>query len=154
MRSEHISRIWPMEVAPGWSGDADPDPTGARKLESMGQRDDPCLAAMETTAAFHAEITPKRVEERVLPLARVLKEGILDLDIPLVTPMADDLSGGVVIIEVNPDNQRDVFSRMYDHHGIAGSTSGGFRLSPHIYNTEEHIHRALTGLSALRTLIV
>ena len=154
VRSEHIARIWPMEVAPGWGGDADPDPTGARKFESMGQRDDPCLAAMETTAAFHAEITTARVEQRVLQLARMLKEGIRDLDIPLVTPMADDLSGGVVIIEVNPDNQREVFSRMYDDHGIAGSTSGGFRLSPHIYNTEEHIQRALDGLNALRPLIV
>lgn len=149
VRSGRIPGIWATEVAPGWGSDADPDPAGARKFESMGQRDDPCLAAMETTAAFHAEITPARVEARVLDLAKTLKEGIRSLGVPLVTPMAAELSGGVVICEVRPEVQREIFSRMYDEHGIAGSTSGGFRLSPHIYNTEEHIERAIHGLRVL-----
>ena len=151
--AERIPDLWPSVVAPGWGNDADPDPRGARKFESMGQRDDACLAAMETTATFHAEIGPTRVEQRVLALARRLKEGIHELGIPLVTPMPEALSAGVVIIEVSPDARAEVFSRMYEEHGIAGSTSGGFRLSPHLYNTEEHIERALAGLAALRALI-
>ena len=148
-----IPEIWPSIVAPGWGDDADPDPTGARKFESMGQRDDACLAAMATTAAFHAEIGPARVEKRMLALARRLKEGIRELGIPLVTPMDDALSAGVVIIEVPAAARREVFSRMYEEHGIAGSTSGGFRLSPHIYNTAGHLERALAGLGTLRPLI-
>ena len=52
------------------------------------------------------------------------------------------------------ESRGEVFSRMYDEHGIAGSTSGGLRLSPHLYNTAEHIERALAGLKALRPLIV
>ena len=54
VRTPSIPGLWPSEVAPGWGGDADPDPSGARKFESMGQRDDACLAAMGTTAEFHA----------------------------------------------------------------------------------------------------
>ncbi len=154
VRSDSIPAIWPAEVAPGWGSDADPDPVGARKFESMGQRDDPCLAAMETTAAFHAEIGTKRVEERVLALARRLKEEIRDLGLPLVTPVADEMSGGVVILETLPDKQGELFARMYDEYGIAGSTAGGFRLSPHVYNTEEHIERALAGLKEMCDLIV
>ena len=153
VRSALIPEIWPSIVAPGWGDDADPDPTGARKFESMGQRDDACLAAMATTAAFHAEIGPARVEKRMLALARRLKEGIRELGIPLVTPMDDALSAGVVIIEVPAAARREVFSRMYEEHGIAGSTSGGFRLSPHLYNTAGHLERALAGLGALRPLI-
>ena len=153
VRSALIPEIWPSIVAPGWGDDADPDPTGARKFESMGQRDDACLAAMATTAAFHAEIGPARVEKRMLALARRLKEGIRELGIPLVTPMDDALSAGVVIIEVPAAARREVFSRMYEEHGIAGSTSGGFRLSPHIYNTAGHLERALAGLGTLRPLI-
>ena len=153
VRSHLVNDIWPSVVAPGWGGDADPDPTGARKFESMGQRDDACLAAMETTAAFHAEIGPARIEERMLALARRLKEGARELGIPLVTPVEDALSAGVVIIEVPAESRREVFSRMYEDHGIAGSTSGGFRLSPHLYNTAEHVERALAGLKALRPLI-
>ena len=153
VRSALIPEIWPSIVAPGWGDDADPDPTGARKFESMGQRDDACLAAMATTAAFHAEIGPARVEKRMLALARRLKEGIRELGIPLVTPMDDALSAGVVIIEVPAAARREVFSRMYEEHGIAGSTSGGFRLSPHLYNTAGHLERALAGLGTLRPLI-
>lgn len=154
VRSEKIPQLWPSEVAPGWGGDADPDPSGARKFESMGQRDDACLAAMGTTAEFHAEIAPDRVERRMIDLARRLKTGIREAGIPLVTPMEDALSAGVVIIEVPAEARGEVFSRMYEEHGIAGSTSGGFRLSPHLYNTAEHVERALAGLKALRALIV
>ena len=154
VRAEIIPRLWPSIVAPGWGGDADPDPTGARKFESMGQRDDACLAAMGTTAEFHGEIGPDRVEKRMIDLARRLKEGATEAGIPLVTPMADALSAGVVIIEVPAESRAEVFSRMYDDHGIAGSTSGGLRLSPHLYNTAEHVERALAGLKALRPLIV
>ncbi len=154
VRSEIIPRLWPSVVAPGWGGDADPDPTGARKFESMGQRDDACLAAMGTTAEFHEEIGPDKVENRMMDLARRLKQGIAEMGIPLVTPMADALSAGVVIVEVPAESRREVFSRMYEEHGVAGSTSGGFRLSPHLYNTAEHVERALTGLKALRPLIV
>lgn len=153
VREERIPALWPSEVAPGWGDDADPDPTGARKFESMGQRDDACLAAMETTAAFHGEIGSGRIETRMTALARRLKEGAAALGLPLVTPMEDAMSAGVVIVEVPAENRREVFSRMYEEHGIAGSTSGGFRLSPHLYNTEEHLERALAGLEALRPLI-
>ena len=154
VRTDTVPKLWPSEVAPGWGGDADPDPRGARKFESMGQRDDACLAAMGTMAEFHAEIGPERVEQRMMDLARRLKEGIREAGIPLVTPMKDALSAGVVIIEVPAESRREVFSRMYEDHGIAGSTSGGFRLSPHLYNTAEHVERALTGLKTLRPLIV
>ena len=152
-RTPVIPKIWPAVVAPGWGDDADPDPTGARKFESMGQRDDACLAAMGTTAAFHEEIGPERVEKRMLALAGRLKDGIRDLGLSLVTPTGASLSAGVVIVEVPAAARREVFSRMYEEHGIAGSTSGGFRLSPHLYNTAEHIERALAGLAALRPLI-
>ena len=154
VRTETIPKLWPSEVAPGWGGDADPDPRGARKFESMGQRDDACLAAMGTTAEFHAEIGTERVEKRMYDLAGRLKKGLREAGIPLVTPMEDALSAGVVIVEVPAESRREVFSRMYDEHGIAGSTSGGFRLSPHLYNTAEHGERALAGLKALRPLIV
>ena len=154
VRTESIPKVWPSEVAPGWGGDADPDPSGARKFESMGQRDDACLAAMGTTAEFHGEIGPGRVEKRMYDLAGRLKKGLREAGIPLVTPMDDALSAGVVIVETPAESRREVFSRMYDEHGIAGSTSGGFRLSPHLYNTAEHVERALAGLKALRPLIV
>ena len=149
VKEENIARIWPNIVAPGWGDDADPDPRGARKFESLGQRDDACLAAVGTTLDFHASIGAARIEARVLELATTIKERLSDAGIQLVTPMSASLSGGVVIAEVASDRRRDAFNRLYEEHGIAGSTSGGLRLSPHVYNTMEHVDRAVEGVRAV-----
>lgn len=150
VRQERITEIWPSVVAPGWGDDADPDVKGARKFESLGQRDDACLAAIAPAADLHLELGSPEVESRVLELASRLKQGALEMGLELVTPAAPELSGGVCIFKVEPDKMRLVFETMYSRFGIAGAPVAGFRLSPHIYNTEEHIDRALAGLSELR----
>jgi selenocysteine lyase/cysteine desulfurase len=63
--------------------------------------------------------------------------------------MEPGLSGGVVIAQVTGDGPA-VFQRLYAEHGIAGAPTGGLRLSPHVYNTMEHVERALAGVRALR----
>jgi selenocysteine lyase/cysteine desulfurase len=149
VRRELIPEIWATGVAPGWGDDADTDLAGARKFESLGQRDDACLAAMGVTAELHAELGAEAIEARVMELATALKEGIREMGIPLVTPMEPGLSGGVVIAQVTGDGPA-VFQRLYAEHGIAGAPTGGLRLSPHVYNTMEHVERALAGVRALR----
>jgi selenocysteine lyase/cysteine desulfurase len=153
VRQERIAEIWPNVVAPGWGNDADPDVTGARKFESLGQRDDAALAAVGTTADFHNVLTLAKVEARVMELAAVLKAGLKDAGAKLVTPIEPELSGGVCILEVPSKNRQEMLDRMYKEHGIAGSTSGGFRLCPHVYNTKEHIERAVQGVKQLKNLI-
>ena len=139
-------------MAPGWGADADPDVAGARKFESFGQRDDAALSAVETASDFHDLITPARVEARVLELAARLKKGLRGLGVKAVTPADPVLSAGVCIIEVPEANRQQLLDKMYHEHGIAGSTAGGFRLCPHIYNTHEHVDRAIEGIKRLRRL--
>jgi selenocysteine lyase/cysteine desulfurase len=154
VKKENISRIWPNVVAPGWGDDADPDVKGARKFESLGQRDDACLAAVGTAADFHRTIGPARVEARIVELSAALKGGLADAGFTLVTPLDAELSGGVCIIEVPSKKGHDVMDRLYLEHGIAASTSGGLRLCPHVYNTMEHVERAIAGVRALRDVIL
>ena len=149
VRKEKIAEIWPNVVAPGWGADADPDVVGARKFESFGQRDDAALSAVETAADFHDLIGPARVEARVLELAARLKSGLRKLGVKAVTPADPALSAGVCIIEVPEAKRQELLDRMYHEHGIAGSTAGGFRLCPHIYNTHEHVDRAIEGIKRL-----
>ena len=153
VKQERIREIWPNVVAPGWGDDADPDVVGARKFESLGQRDDAALAGIGTTADFHNVLTPAKVEARMVELASALKAGLKDAGAKLVTPESPELSGGVCIIEVRSKNRQQLLDRMYQEHGIAGSTSGGFRLCPHIYNTREHVERAIRGVKQLKDLI-
>lgn len=153
VKEERIEQIWPNVVAPGWGDDIDPDPRGARKFESLGQRDDAALAAVGTTVDFHESIGSAAIEVRVLELSRILKEGLREAGFSLVTPEAAELSGGVCIIAVAPEKRQQVLDRLYLEHGIAGSTAGGLRLCPHLYNTVEHVDRALRGVKSLRSLI-
>jgi selenocysteine lyase/cysteine desulfurase len=150
VRAERVAEIWPNTVAPGWGDDADPDVKGARKFESLGQRDDACLAALETTAEFHEAIGRARVEARVLELARMLKEGLLAAGAKLVTPLEAELSAGVCVMEAPAAAREALVDRLYYEHGIAGAATGGLRLCPHVYNTREHIDRAIRAVRATR----
>ena len=154
VRRERIAEIWPNTVAPGWGDDATPDVTGARKFESLGQRDDAKLAAIRTTADFHAAIGLAKVDARVVELATALKTKLKSLDIPLATPMDPVLSGGVVISRASAANGREAYATLDSKFGIAGAANGGLRLCPHIYNTMEHVDRAVAAIKSMRHLFV
>ena len=153
VRKDRIPHIWPSVVAPGWGDDTEPDMAGARKFESLGQRDDACLAAVATAADLHATVGARRVEARILELATRLKAGFRELGGSLVTPEDPQLSAGVCIVAVPREHRREVFDRLYIEHGIAGAATGGLRLCPHVYNTMEHVERALAGLRTMRDLL-
>ena len=152
VRQERIEGIWPSIVAPGWGSTADTELVGARKFESMGQRDDAAISALGEAAKFHSSIGPGRVESRVLELAGLLKESLVAVGAKLVTPLDRELSAGVCIMDVELDKRQGVFDAMYDRFGIAGSTAGGLRLCPHVYNTRDHIDRAVRGVKSIREM--
>ncbi len=146
----HVDRIWPSEVAPSWGNAVDPRPEGARKFESMGQRDDAALAALASTAEFHRSLDPAAIEARIVALSTTLKAELRDAGYTLVTPMAAELSAGVCIAEVD-GNAGTLVGRLYQEHGIAGAATGGLRLCPHLYNTDDHVRRAIDAARALRS---
>ncbi len=71
----------------------------------------------------------------------------------MVTPLDPQLSAGVCIIRVPQERRLAVFNKLYDEYGIAGAPTGGLRLCPHLYNTMEHVQRAVRGIRAMRGLI-
>ena len=150
VRADRVADIWPSIVAPSWGGGVAPRPRGARKFESLGQRDDAALAAVATTAAFQNRLGRARIEARIVELATLLKNGLVEAGFELVTPMAPELSGGVVIAACAPDRRGPLVTALHERHGIAGAATGGLRLCPHVYNTRDHVHRAVRGAAALR----
>ena len=135
VRADRVAGIWPSIVAPSWGGEVEPRPRGARKFESLGQRDDAALAAVATTVAFHDRLGMAHVEARIVELATALKAGLVEAGFELVTPMAPELSGGVVIAACEPDRRGALVAALYERYGIAGAATGGLRLCPHVYNT-------------------
>ena len=71
----------------------------------------------------------------------------------MVTPEDPRLSAGVCVIEVAAQNRQQVFNRLYEEYGVAGAPAGGLRFCPHVYNTMDHIHRAVQAVSEMRKLI-
>tara|TARA_B100000315_G_scaffold131878_1_gene121370 strand:+ start:3623 stop:4825 length:1203 start_codon:yes stop_codon:yes gene_type:complete len=149
VREQNIEDIWPNTVAPGWGSDVQTRLVGARKFESLGQRDDSALAAIGISAIQHRNIGHKRIDARIVQLSQYLKEGIAELGLELVTPMDPDLSFGVCITRASGSQGDAVSNRLYTEHGIAASSTGGVRLCPTIYNSLEHIDRAIAGIKAL-----
>lgn len=154
VRKERVPEIWPNTVAPGWGVDAEPDVVGARKFESLGQREDARLAAMHTAAEFHEMIGPEKIEARVLELAGRLKSRIKDFGLPLLTPLDSTMSGGVVVVRATADKGKQAYETLDRKWGIAGAATGGLRLCPHIYNTMAHIDKAAEGIQSVRNLFV
>ena len=151
VKSEHIAKIWPSVIAPGWGSDSESDLIGARKFESLGQRDDAALAALGTAAELHDQLGPGRIEARIRFLTQRLKQGIVQANLELVTPLSEQLSHGVCITKVADGHGSEVSNRLYSDYGIASAPTGGLRLCPTIYNTIEHIDRAVAGVKTLLT---
>ena len=152
VRAERIPDLWPQIVAPGWGDTAETILEGARKFESMGQRDDAALAGVGAAVDFHETVGVDMIDERVTALATELKGLLREAGAKLTTPDSPELSGGVCIIQVPAENRAKLLDAMYNDYGIAGSTSGGLRLCPHFYNTREHVQRAAEGVRELRRL--
>jgi len=153
VRNGRAPEIWPNTI--GYTGDikVELDIKNALKFETLGQRDDAAVAAVGDTADLHDVIRPERVEARVTELATLLKHGLKEAGATLVTPESPAMSGGVVVIRVPKENQNTVVDTLYKKFGIAASTSGGLRLCPHIYNTREHVTRAIDAVGSMRDLI-
>ena len=151
VKESNIERIWPGVVASGWGSGALTRLAGARKFESLGQRDDAALAGLSAAAAIHNMIGASRIEQRIYFLAQRLKAGVTDLGLQLLTPMDPALSFGVCVIQAPAEQAGEISNRLYAEHGIAGAGTGGVRLCPAIYNTLSHIDRAVSGLKALLT---
>lgn len=149
VKSSNIDNIWPSVIAPGWGSGADTILRGARKFESLGQRDDAALAGLGVAAQIHNSIGAARIEARIVELSQRLKQGIAAGGHELVTPMDPELSFGVCIAKAPQGQGGRISNALYTDYGIACAATGGIRICPTIYNTIEHVDRAIAGVNAL-----
>jgi len=148
LRRNRIDDVAPQTVAFGWSEEHARGEHGARKFETLGQRDDACLASVAPAVQFHLDIGPARIDARVRELATALKTGLHEAGVPLRTPVSEAVTGGVCTVSIPPERRRALVFEL-DALGIAGSPAGGLRLCPHVYNTAEHIDRAIRAVATL-----
>lgn len=153
VRERSIDDIWPIIVSVPW-GAADNPPTGARKFDALGQRDDAAVAALSDAAALHEELTPAGVEKRSAKVAGYLRAGLQDLDLSFVSTANRDFTSSVIILQTPQGAGGKIVDQVFADSGVITAAVGGFRMSPHIYNTEDHADRILAAIRKSRSMLV
>ncbi len=155
IRKERVPDAWPTVVGSGWGNEIAPEPVGARKFETLGQRNDATLAAIAKACELHNTLEEASIEMRTRELATALKEGIDKIPgAKLYTSLNPDLSLGVVVFNLGERvDHKKAYARLYDEHGVGGAYFPGpepkLRLCPHIYNTMAEVERVIAVLHSL-----
>ena len=123
-------------------------------LVKTAERFDPGCVGEDAQCGFHAslqyfnELGIDRIEKRVLGLSEYLIDGLKDLGLKVNTPYEKERRAGIVTYTMDryEDNAASYEAMkkegvMVAHRYTGGI--GGIRISPHFFNTEEEISRAL-----------
>src|SRR5262245_51524038 len=98
VRNDRIPAVWPTVIGTGWGQKAEPNLPGARRYETLGQRDDAAAAGLAAVLDFQEQIGIDRIERRVIELAGRLADGLTGIEgVSLRTPTGQGLSLGVVV---------------------------------------------------------
>lgn len=153
VRADRIGGLWPTRVTHGWEQEKS---DGARRFESLGQRDDARVAAVADAIAFHHTVGKARIEQRIRTLAARLKKtlGGAIPGVEFVTPLAPELSAGIVIVTVHGVGAEAAAARLYADHGVAcavfgDDTTANIRLCPHVYTTAADVDRVTGAIAGL-----
>lgn len=127
--------------------------TDARRFETLGQRNDPTLMGLLYTAELLRRIGFDEIDLRIQYLVQRLVDGLLAMNYTLTTPLDPARRHGVVVVHFDdPDEGVALYEWLYAEHRIGVASTGGLRICPHIYNTEEHIDRLLAAINEYQSL--
>jgi selenocysteine lyase/cysteine desulfurase len=147
VNKDYFNKIWPNIIGAGWKESTTVD----GNLCVLGQRNEPSPAALPESLAFHQTIGADRIQKRIVQLNSYLKKKIQEV-IPkatFVTPLAPELSAGIVIINLPNKEFHEVSDKLYHSFGVAAAPTAGIRLSPHIYNTLKDIDYVVKSLATI-----
>ncbi|AMY07920.1 Isopenicillin N epimerase [Luteitalea pratensis] len=151
VHSRRLAELWPPIVTAGWADDL----KGARRLDVVGQREDPRVVAFEAAIDFMHVIGIDKVEARSLALAARAKRLLADLPaVRMKSPVSPELSGPVVKFSLRNRPTKEAYDTLWQKHRIAlaitaAGEAEGLRCSPHIYNSFDDIDRLVAGVREL-----
>ena len=125
----------------------------SRRLEAMGQRDEPAIIGFGEAIRFETKIGLRAIEQRSRALAQGLMAGLRRIDgVHIWTHPDPARSGAVVTFRPGNVDIPKLAAALYrnDRIGCAtrtGTDRPGIRLSPHIYNTMAEVDRAVAAVA-------
>jgi isopenicillin-N epimerase len=124
----------------------------SRTLEAFGQRDEPAMSGLGDALALQDAIGRAAVERRARDLTQALIAGLKKIDGVRVWTDADpQRSAAVVSFLPGSLDVRKLHAALYERDRIAcatrgGSDRGGIRFSPHFYNLQADVDRAVAAI--------
>jgi selenocysteine lyase/cysteine desulfurase len=127
----------------------DPTPArGALRFEA-GTLNVYGIHALGASLELLLDLGPEAVETRVLALSDRVAEGLRELGFELAAPREPGETSGIVA-GAHPEHPAEALAEALAERSIHVShRAGRLRLSPHVYNTEEEIDRALDVLAGV-----
>jgi selenocysteine lyase/cysteine desulfurase len=152
------ARRWP-DLAPPWVGwystlrEEDWRRRTDYRLKETAERfeaGNPAFLSVYVLAAalrVLGALAPRAVEAHVLRLGGELREGLVKLGLPVLTPEAPEARAGNLVFTA--EQPLEVERGLREAGVITWAGDGRVRLSVHVYNDEADIARALAALAAL-----
>ena len=154
VKSDNVDRVWPNIVSIPWGNEATTSAVGARKFEALGQRDDAAIAALVAAAEFHSSITPTGIERQSMAVSDYLREAMADMSVSMLSPTNPEFTSSVVILSGPREGVMKMVGEVFDDSGVITAPVNGFRMSPHVYNTKDHVDRIVASIRKFRGLLV
>jgi selenocysteine lyase/cysteine desulfurase len=125
----------------------------SRTLEAFGQRDEPAIMGFGDALAFQATIGRKAIEDRARDLTAMLIEGLEQIDgVKVWTHPAPERSAAIVSFQPAGLDVRKLHDALYQNDRVVCATRGGsdrpgLRFSPHVFNTQPEVERAIAAIA-------
>ncbi len=130
-----------------WMTGAAPPPTSADMMTPGGFHSFEHRWALGEAFAFHQAIGKAKVASRIHELNRQCKQGLAAMKhVTLHTPLADEISSGIITFEVRGLEPKAVVERLHAKHIVASTTpyaTSYARLAPGLLNAPADIERTL-----------
>ena len=153
VRAARHDEVAATVVSIPWGNEVEPSVMGARRYEALGQRDDAAVAALAETAAWHAALTPDKVAQQATAIADRLRDALVELGVSFVSPLHPDFRSNVIVLAASDAARRELPRLVFEESGVITAGVGGLRMSPHIYNTADHVDRVAGAIEKLRRML-
>lgn len=135
----------------GWTSVPDPldfaahdqPPRGDARRFEEGSANVLGAAALDASAGLLLEVGPAEVERRIIALTDSLIERLRERGCEIASPLVPGQRSGIVCFRHPARNADEVIERLTGQGIAAAARLGVVRLSPHFYNDEEEMRRAV-----------
>jgi selenocysteine lyase/cysteine desulfurase len=86
-------------------------------------------------------------------IANRLRAGLVDLDVPFVSSANPAFASSVIILKAPRENAGRMVSQVFEDARVQTAPVNGLRMSPHVYNTEDHVDRVIDAVKKNRALL-